>query len=380
MGEDRLRVVIAGGGVAALEAGLALQDLAGEQVEVTFVAPDPEFVYRPMAVREPFGLAAAQRYPLEEIIRDLSAELVTDRLGWVEPRSRVMHTEGGAALGYDALLLALGARMRPRFQHAITLDDRQLDDQLHGLIQDVEGGYIRNLAFLVPDPMPWPLPVYELALMTAGRARDAGMDLEVTVVTPEDAPLAVFGDLVSQTVAALLAEGGVDVLNSAHAEVPAAGRVSVRPAQHVLEVDRIVALPQLFGPATPGIPKGAPDGFISVDPYGAVRGVERIYAAGDATDFPLKYGGIAAQQADTAAQAIAALAGLDVKPRPLTPVVHGVLLGGPRPLYLSAHVTGGRGSSSAISENPPDPQTAKIEARYLAPYLHARPEKTGSLG
>jgi sulfide:quinone oxidoreductase len=378
MGGDRLRVVIAGGGVAALEAGLALQDLAGERVSVTFIAPNPEFVYRPMVVREPFGLSAARRYPLDEIVRDLGAELVADRFERVEPDSQIVHTEAGGAHHYDALLLALGALMRPRFEHAITLDDRQLDAQLHGLVQDVEGGYVRSLAFLVPDPVPWPFPAYELALMTAGRAQEVGMDLAVTVVTPEDAPLAVFGAPASQAVAELLAENGVNTLTSAHAEVSAPGRISIRPGGQVLEVDRIVALPQLYGPATPGIPKNAPDGFLSVDSHSRVTGVEGVYAAGDATDFPLKYGGIAAQQADAAAQAIAALAGSDLEPRPLAPVIHGMLLGGPKPLYLSAHLTGGHGSSSTISENPPDDQAAKIEARYLAPYLIQLDRKRGA--
>jgi sulfide:quinone oxidoreductase len=358
-----------GGGVAALEAGLALQDLAGERVRIVFIAPNPEFVYRPMVVREPFGFSTARRYPLDEIARDLGAELVSDRFGGVEPDSQIVHTDAGGAHHYDALLLALGARMRPRFEHAITLDDRQLDAQLHGLVQDVEGGYVRSLAFLLPDPVPWPLPAYELALMTAGRAQEVGMDLTVTVVTPEDAPLAVFGAPVSQAVAELLAENRVDTLTSAHAEVSAPGRVSIRPGGQVLEVDRIVALPQLFGPDPPGIPRSAPDGFIPVDAHSRVTGVERVYAAGDATDFPLKYGGIAAQQADAAAQAIAALAGADLEPRPLAPVIHGMLLGGPKPLYLSAHVTGGHGTSSTISDNPPDDHATKIEARYLAPYL-----------
>jgi sulfide:quinone oxidoreductase len=378
MSDDRLSVLIAGGGVAAIEAGLALQDRAGERVRMMFVAPSPEFIYRPMVVREPFGFSAAQRYPLDEIVRDLGAELVTDRFDRVEPDLRIIHTEAGGALPYDALLLAMGARMRPRFEHAITLDDRQLDDQLHGLIQDVEGGYVRSLAFLVPDPIPWPLPVYELALMTAGRAQESGMDLAVTVVTPEEAPLAVFGAPVSQAVTALLAKSGVDVLTSTHAEVPAPGRIAIHPGGHALEVDRIVALPQLSGPPTPGIAKSGDDGFIPVDAHSRVRSVERVYAAGDATDFPVKYGGIAAQQADVAADGIAALAGVDLEQRPLVPVIHGILLGGPKPLYLSAHLTGGHGASSTISENPPDDHAAKIEARYLAPYLDERRARRGS--
>ena len=61
-----LRVLIAGGGVAGLEALLALRDLAGDRVELTLLSPETEFVYRPMAVAEPFGRGRADRHPLAD--------------------------------------------------------------------------------------------------------------------------------------------------------------------------------------------------------------------------------------------------------------------------------------------------------------------------
>ena len=88
----------------------------------------------------------------------------------------------------------MGAAQRPALSHAETIDDSRLDEQLHGLIQDVEGGYVHKLAFVVPSRMPWPLPIYELALMTAQRAYDMNAQTSITLVTPEDAPLAIFGD------------------------------------------------------------------------------------------------------------------------------------------------------------------------------------------
>ena len=164
------RVVIVGGGVAGLEAALALCELAGERVATTVLAPAAEFVYRPMRVGEPFGHRAAQHYRLDEICRDVGADLVRDAFKWLDLTRRIVHTEAGEKLEYDALLLAPGATLNPRFRNALTLDDSQLDEQLHGLIQDVEGGYVHKLAFISPTPMPWPLPLYELALMTARRA------------------------------------------------------------------------------------------------------------------------------------------------------------------------------------------------------------------
>ena len=100
-----------------------------------------------------------------------------------------------------------------------------------------------------------------------------------------------------------------------------------------------------------------------------MRGLERVYAAGDATDFVLKYGGIAAQQADAAARSIAAHAGAAVTPEPFHPVIHGVLLTGGKPRYLSAHITGGHGFSSEVSDEPTWSPSTKIVAKYLAPYL-----------
>ena len=259
------RVLIVGGGVGGLEAALALRHLAGERVATTLLAPAAEFVYRPMRVREPFGYSEARHYPLDEICRDIGTDLVKDAFKWLDPDSRTVHTEAGHELEYDALLLAPGATLKPRFRHALTLDDSHLDEQLHGLIQDVEGGYVHKLAFISPTPMPWPLPLYELALMTARRAYDMNVDMSITLATPEDAPLGVFGSKASQAVERLLEDNGILFIPSAHCETPAEGRVSITPGSRTLIVDRVVALPQLFGPSLPGVPLHAHNGFVPID-------------------------------------------------------------------------------------------------------------------
>jgi sulfide:quinone oxidoreductase len=362
------RVVIAGGGVAALESALALSHLAPELTDVTVIAPNLEFVYRPMTVREPFGYGSARRYPLQRIVSDAGGTLLEEELSWVDPEKRTLHTETGKAIEYDALVLALGAHAHARYEHAITIDDRRLDETLHGLIQDIEGDHIHRLAFVAPGQIAWPLPLYELALMTAGRAYDMGIELTTTIVTPEDSPLAVFGSVASATVAGLLQEANIQTINSAYAEVPNFGEVVINPGDRRLRVDRVVALPELYGPALRGIPLGE-HGFIRVDPHGRVPGVERVYAAGDITSFPVKHGGIAAQQADVLAQSIAALAGASLTPEQFNPVIHGMLLTDGKPRYLTARITGGHGFSSEISDTPTWSPPGKIVARYLAPYL-----------
>jgi sulfide:quinone oxidoreductase len=364
----KFRVVIAGGGVAALETALALADIAPKQVDVTMLAPNTEFVYRPMTVREPFSYAAARRYRLEPMLRDAGAALQTGELGWVDPVKQQVHTKADETIEYDALMLALGARTVPRYAHALTIDDRWLDETFRGLIQDVEGGYVHSLAFVSPGRMAWPLPLYELALMTAGRAYDMGVDVSITMVTPEDTCLAIFGTAVSSAVGDRLEKRHIETINSAYAEIPSSGYVVIKPGGRTLVVDRVIALPELYGPSIRGIPLGE-HGFIGVNRYGRVPDVGPIFAAGDATEFPVKHGGVASQQADTAAQAIAALAGAPVAPLPFHPIIHGMLLTDGAPLYMSAQITGGHGFSSEVSDKPTWSPSAKIAARYLAPRL-----------
>src|SRR6202035_4477366 len=118
----------------------------------------------------------------------------------------------------DVLVLALGATVTKRYPHALTIDDRNLNETLHGLIQDIEGNYIHRLAFVAPGCMAWPPPLYELAMMTAGRADDMQIELETTIVTPEDSPLAIFGSAASEAVVDLNQAANVVTINSAYAE------------------------------------------------------------------------------------------------------------------------------------------------------------------
>ena len=109
-------------------------------------------------------------------------------------------------------------------------------------------------------------------------------------MTPEDAPLAVFGDAVSAELTSLLDRRGVTVIRSSHAAMREAGGITLHPSGQKIVADQVIALPELRGPALPGIRRTATHGFVSTDRHGKVEGLERVFAAGDLTEFPVKTG------------------------------------------------------------------------------------------
>ena len=76
------------------------------------------------------------------------------------------------------------------------------EEALHGLLEEVERGYVGQVAFVVPGcGTVWPLPLYELAIMAARQAWSMGMDqVRFALVTPEERPLGVFGRAPSQAI------------------------------------------------------------------------------------------------------------------------------------------------------------------------------------
>ena len=110
----------------------------------------------------------------------------------------------------------------------------------------------------------------------------------------------------------------------------------------------MISLPRLEGRPIDGIPHDE-DGFIGVDEHGGVIGLERVYAVGDVTTFPVKQGALATQQADTVAETIAAAAGAGIEPEPFDPVLRGVLFTGDQPRYLYGRPTGGQAKRASAS-------------------------------
>ena len=303
-------------------------------------------------------------------------------LAGVEPGEHTALTASGRRLAYDTLVVAAGATAREAVPGAVTFRGRPDVPALRTVLDELVSGQAGSLALTLPSERMWPLPLYELALLTGGYLRERCVQRQVWVVTPEEEPLGLFGPAAGRAVEPLLQARGIRVRTLSRPTL-ARPRALELAGGGKLFVDRVVALPELWGREMPGLP-GDARGFIPVDEYGRVRGLSDVFAAGDITTFPLKQGGLAAQQADAVATSIAAELGHPAAPEPFHPVLRGLLMTGGAPLYLRAepqrlprpatvaieaiHGRRDRQASAAAAQAlwwPP----AKIAGRYLAPFL-----------
>ncbi len=361
-------VVIAGGGVGALEGLLALQDLAGDRVQISVLTPARHLTYRAWSVAEPFGSEPAPRHDWERIAHDRGVRWIPDLVEAVRPDAREVDTRDGPPVPYDALLLAVGARPEPALAGALSFAGPRDVLAVRETIEALAPERPHTIAFVAMAGTAWTLPLYELALMTAEFGRRRGLDLAIEVISNESAPLGVFGAEARAAVRRRLDDAGVRIRSATFPTEYADGKLWLE-LEGPLDVDLVIALPHLRGARLAGLPHES-GGWVPVDGYGRVRGVDRVWAVGDMTTRPLKQGGLAAQQADVAAADIAAqIAGVDIEVHPYQPKLQGMLVTGAEPLYLQRDPHAA--VSSEASSQPLWSPAEKVVGAHLGPYLEA---------
>jgi sulfide:quinone oxidoreductase len=322
-------VLVAGGGLAALELVLGLRELAGDRVHVTIVSSEPDFVLRPRLATSALGATEPLRRPLAGLT---GAEVVLGSLTAVEPHRIVLRS--GDTLAFDTLVLATGVETLPAFDGAIHVGDPDAGRALETLREEVREGVVRDVAFAATSTTGWLLGLYEAALLTA-----AAGDARVALITPEERLLEPFGPTASAAVERAVRDAGIELLRAPH--------------ERALSAERLVAAPLLRGRRIDGVPAGEPYRLIETDEFCRVPGLAGVYAIGDITAYPVKQGAVACAQADAAAEDIAAAYGAPLEPAPFTPELRATLLTGRgEPILLN----GGQG---------PD----KLPGRRLAPVL-----------
>lgn len=367
------RIRIVGGGVAGIEAALALAALAPGLAETSLISPDPDFVYKPLVVAEPFGGAPSPRHELKPLLAESGTRLIRGALERVDADARRLELSDGSALDYDMLVLCVGGRDHPAYPSVHTFWSGSSDLAVDDLIEEALGAQGRTLSLVVPPGTSWPLPLYELALMFRRRADEGGHhELRIHLLTPEEAPLAIFGRPACSAVEELLAARRIEVDTGVYVvdDEGIAERGSV--GTPLPRQGPVVALPTIGGPAVPGLPAD-PAGFIPIDDNCHVPGTVNVYAAGDGTTFPVKQGGLATQQADAAAEHIASTLGAKLDPQPFRPVLRGQLVTQVESLNLLNPLSGGAGEGAASADYlwwPPD----KISGRYLSAGLYGTGE------
>lgn len=356
--------MIAGGGIAAIEALLAIRDLTDGAAEITLVSPEREFTYRPLLVTEPFEPEPAARRDLPALVAERHGTFVEDRLVAVDADAGTAETLGSGSVAFDHAVIAVGARLSPVLASAHTLFFESPPTSVDTILDRAEERGALDL--IVPGGVTWSLPLYEFALLSARRRSEREETTPIRITTPEQSALAVFGPAASSEVEGLLAARGIELRAGVRVAEGEGGALAGAGGEPDL-TGYAVALPGLEGIAIEGLP--ADDrGFTPVDDRCRVHGLQRIYAAGDGTDFPIKQGGLATQQADVAAASIAAAMGLGEEPEPFSPVLRGKLLTGAESVNMRTPLTGGAGEGVVSSDYlwwPP----CKVSGRWLAPFL-----------
>jgi sulfide:quinone oxidoreductase len=365
--QDVPRIVIAGGGVAGLEACLALRAFVAEDdLRIDLLSRDRRFEYRPLTVLEPFGGAPAWTMELERFATDQGVGLIRDTLAAIEREAHLAVPAYSERLRYDALVVCVGARAVRTIPGAIVFRGGRDAEAVGAAIDAIRPGEHATIAFAVPGGAFWTLPLYELAILAAARLRRRGTRAHVVLATPERAPIEAFGAAAGAAVGDLLDARGIEFVGGARPVAADAGELELDDGQRIA-ASTVVALPGLKGRRITGLAQDGM-GFVAVDEHQRTA-ADDVYAAGDITTFPLKQGGLAAQQADAAAEAIAAELGLPIVPRPFEPVLKGVLYTDGEPAYLRAPTTAGAPAPRAYSMWWPP---SKIAGRHLAPYLALR--------
>jgi sulfide:quinone oxidoreductase len=311
------RIVIAGGGFAGLESAFLLRAKLGERAKLTLISNEDAFLFKPNTIYLPFGGDVERLLiPLSGPARKRDIELVRGHVRDVDPEARRVST-GSRTLDYDYLVLATGAAMAPEeipglAEHAQTIwtppEMASLGARLQDAISAARAGERRRILFVVPPGNKCAGPLYEIVLMTETflRRKKIREAFDLVYATFERTFIQAFGPKLHGVVVEEFAKRGIVGRTARVLDRVEAGRATFEGGETV-EFDLLVAFPPYVAAvAYDGLPQDD-RGFVRVE-LGSRRvlGQERIFAPGDAGDFPVKQAFLAFLQADAAAEAIAA--------------------------------------------------------------------------
>lgn len=352
------KAAIIGGGVAALEAMLALNAISYSGADVHLFSPNSKFVLNPLAVASGFGRRGLLKFDLPKLAATAGATFHNSSVSEVITERQVIRLSDNSEFNYDYLIASQGTESLWSVPGAINYPGPAGNQAVAEALTTLHDRGEAKVVVAMPEGGTWPLPVYELALLMAA---ELGSGASMTIVSPEKLPLELFGKAASETVAALLRDKHIEtILETAPAEYRDGVLVATDGRQ--IKADLAVTIPLLTGRRIPGLPYDK-QGFIPVDDFGQIQEHSREFAAGDVTSFPVKFGSLATEQADVAVAAIAAAAWGGDAPKPFRPVYRGTLVTAEGLVDLGP----GAGSSELYAWDPAE----KVNGKYLTPFLKA---------
>ena len=306
------KVLIIGGGFAAITAAETLAASAGDEHEITVVSKSPDFTFYPAIVPMVFG-----DFRPDEIRFDLGGKLAERNIRFVQGEVRAIDIKGRtvevaadervSTLSFDYLLVAVGRRL-------VTGNVPGLADYAHNLlsvdaalkfkeaISAFESGSI--VVGLCPGAT-LPVPVCESALALAKRFETEMTrgDVSVTVVVPTTLDQAFEGAALFRDVEDEFDRKGIRLVSDFAVTRVDADRISSALGAS-LNYDLLMLIPPFAGhlSLTNLGTVANVSGFANVNSLMQVDGLDRIYAAGDivATSGP-KFGYMAMRQGKVAA-------------------------------------------------------------------------------
>ena len=320
------RVLILGGGFAALEAAFLMRMRMRDAADITLVSDSHEFVFRPNTIYIPFG--ADPSSVLVGLHKPLARRHIAFQHGsvtGVDPAQQMVELADGRQLDYDRLIVATGAAMAPAevpglAEHAATIwtAETMLDvrERFMRVRSRARRGQTQRVLFLVPPNNKCAGPLYEIVLMLETWLRREGVREKVDIgwTTYEQSYIQAFGPRLHDVVKAEFAERGIEGWTNEIVEEVRPGEVRYVDGS-VRGFDELIAFPPYVSAVRYEALPSDDRGFIGTD-LGTrqVIGHPDIYAPGDAGDFPIKQAFLAFLQADTVAEHISS----SVSKRPFT--------------------------------------------------------------
>ncbi len=321
---SNVRAVVLGAGFAGLETAFTLRARLGDRIQLTVVSDRDTFLFKPNTIYIPFGTdPSSLEIPLDRPMSKRDIELVRGSVRGVDPDARTVDVDG-RTVGYDYLVVATGSGMRPEevpglAERAETIwtpaEMASLGRRLDELVAAGASNEQRTVLFLIPPGNKCAGPLYELVMMTETwlRRRKVRDRVTIRLATFETTFIQAFGPKLHDVVMSEFARRSIDGRTSAVVTSVEEGHAVFADGTEIA-YDLLVAFPPYVAAVDYPAFERDERGFVRTElETRRVLGQERVFAPGDAGDFPVKQAFLAFLQADAVAATIAADV-LDVEP------------------------------------------------------------------